>query len=38
MNETKIDKTHQKEFTDILKMIKISQNNAYYLKGFRKDN
>ncbi len=28
MNETKIDKNHQEEFFDILKMIKTSQNNA----------
>jgi len=28
MNESEIDKIHQEEFIDILKMIKISQNNA----------
>lgn len=28
MDETKIDKNHQEEFLDILKMIKTSQNNA----------
>jgi len=28
MNEMKIDKKHQKEFVDVLKMIKTSQNNA----------